>query len=101
MVYKELCFVEYMFEGKKFQWATMTIGKKNPLKLTINYTARHSTPENFTLFMHSVVVVANLRYADFDKVYGHIEDQCVDFYTKENGFNTEITAIKEQYLYWA
>ena len=93
--------MEYTFQGRKFQWATITIGKKDPFELTINYTARHSTPETVTLFMHSAVVVAQQNYADFNKVYGHIEDEYVEFYTKENGFNTEITAIKEQYLCWA
>ena len=92
--------MEYTFKGKKFQWAKVTIGKSNPFELTINYTARHSTSETFTLFMNSAVVIAQQNYADFDRVYGHIEDEFVEFYTKENGFNTEITAIKENYLYW-
>ena len=101
MVHKSIQFTEYVFEGRKFQWATIRIGSgKNAISIQVNYDERKATEEHFTLRLKGVPVILCQDYSDFDNVFAHVNERLVVFYEKERGFNILAVANNGQYLKW-
>lgn len=99
MVIKEACFIEYVFEGKRNSWVSITCGKgKNALDLHIQYDHRLSSETGFTLFMKGKKVLFN-RCDEFDTVHGHIENQHIIF-NVNGSFNPVALQEGGKYMKW-
>lgn len=101
MVYKEMLFTEYTYEGKKFQWAHLIVGKgKGNLEVLIDYTSRVCTSENFSLKMDGRTLISQQEFSDFDVVSAVIENTPIIFYAKDAGFNIAALTNQGKYMRW-
>lgn len=101
MVHKELLITEYWFEGDRFQWAHITIGKgKGALSILIDYDSREGTDKWFTLRMGGKIIITQQEWSDFDLVVAVIEDRRIVIYDRETGFNSEALQQDGRFLRW-
>lgn len=101
MVYKEILFYEYTFDGRNCQWAVLTIGKsKKPTEIMITYDKRICTDKSFTLYHKGETIIALQEYTDFDIVRVNMERQDTIIYSKEDGFNSRTLLSSAKVLRW-